>query len=417
MTDQQQAFINKIAPLVQKYAPQFGIKVCSPIIAQAILESGWGTTDKALYNNFFGIKYYAGRVPSSYAPFYSQSSEQRPDGSYYPIICQWCAFASVEYGIKGYFEFLMNSPTHNYDNLKGITDPHKYLETIRADGYATSLKYVENVYERITDYNLTQYDPKAIEITTNYAMKGNYGGQRSILDIQYIALHYTSNDGDSATGNGNYFRNNLVKASAHYFVDDTKIIQSVPDDYVAWSVGGKKYSDCAMTGGGKLYGIAKNQNTISIELCDTVKDGTVYPKQATINNALALTRMLMEKYGIELDHVIRHFDVNGKHCPAYWMDDRKWDNEFRSKLGLGDTTIPADTVPDSESLYRVQIGAYKVKLNATLMQNKLKKAGFDSFIKEVGGYYKVQCGAYSVRANAEALKTRLMQKGFSAIIA
>ena len=414
MTAEQQAFINKIAPLVQKYAPQFRIKVCSPIIAQAILESAWGTTDKAQHNNFFGIKFYPGRVPSSYGEFYSQSSEQRPDGSYYPIICQWCAFADVEHGIKGYFEFLMNSPTHNYDNLKGITDPHKYLETIRADGYATSLKYVENVYKRITDYNLTIYDPKTIEITSNYAQKGNYGGQRSLSDIKYIVIHYTANDGDSAVGNGNYFKNNLVKASAHYFVDDTKIVQSVPDNYVAWSVGGNKYTDCASTGGGKLYGIAKNQNTISIELCDTVKDGTIYPTQATINNALALTKSLMEKYVVSVDHVIRHFDVTGKHCPAYWMDDKKWNSEFVSKLG---SSVPTDTVPSSDSLYRVQVGAYKIKLNAQLMQAKLRAAGFDSFIKETGGYYKVQCGAYSIRANAEALKTRMMQKGFSVIIA
>ena len=413
MTAEQQAFINKIAPLVQKYAPQFGIKVCSPVIAQAILESGWGTTDKAQHNNFFGIKFYPGRVPSSYGEFYSQSSEQRPDGSYYPIICQWCAFADVAHGIKGYFEFLKNSPTHNYDNLVGITDPRKYLETIRADGYATSLKYVENVYKRITDYDLTQYDPKSIEVVSNYAAKGNYGGKRSLSDIKYIVIHYTANDGDSAVGNGNYFHNNVVKASAHYFVDDNKIIQSVLDEYVAWSVGGSKYTDCAKTGGGKLYGVAKNQNTLSIELCDTVKDGTIYPTQATINNALVLTKSLMQKYGIAIDHVIRHFDVTGKHCPAYWMNYGKWRSEFLSKLG---SSAPSDNVPSAGSLYRVQIGAYKIKLNAQLMQNKLRNAGFDSFIKQVDGYYKVQCGAFSVRANAEALKNKLMEKGFAAII-
>ncbi len=44
-------FINAISASVIKYAPQFGIKVHSPIIAQAILESGWGTTNKAKYHN------------------------------------------------------------------------------------------------------------------------------------------------------------------------------------------------------------------------------------------------------------------------------------------------------------------------------------------------------------------------------
>lgn len=39
-------FIEQVAPLVQKYAPEYGIKVCSPIIAQAVLESASGTSDK-----------------------------------------------------------------------------------------------------------------------------------------------------------------------------------------------------------------------------------------------------------------------------------------------------------------------------------------------------------------------------------
>ena len=167
------------------------------------------------------------------------------------------------------------------------------------------------------------------------------------------------------------------------------------------------------SGKGNLKNLVTNYNSVSIELCDTVKDGTIYPTQATINNALTLTKSLMQKYSIDVDHVIRHFDVTGKHCPAYWMDDGKWKSEFLSKLG---SSVPADTVPSAHSLYYVQVGAYKIKLNAQLMQNKLSKAGFDNFIKQIDGYYKVQCGAYSIRANAEALKTRLMQKGFQAII-
>ena len=52
-----QEFIQCIAPLVKKYAPQYGVKVYSPIIAQAILESASGESSLGkIYNNFFGLK-------------------------------------------------------------------------------------------------------------------------------------------------------------------------------------------------------------------------------------------------------------------------------------------------------------------------------------------------------------------------
>ena len=60
MTHQQ--FINAIATAVKKYGNQYGISVCSPIIAQAILESAWGTSTKAKHHNYFGLKYRKGRV-------------------------------------------------------------------------------------------------------------------------------------------------------------------------------------------------------------------------------------------------------------------------------------------------------------------------------------------------------------------
>lgn len=181
-----------------------------------------------------------------------------------------------------------------------------------------------------------------MEIKTLLANKANYGGVRSTANIKYIVIHYTANDGDKAWNNANYFKNTIVKASAHYFVDDNYVYQSVPDNYVAWSVGGSKYSDCRKTGGGKLYGKCTNANSISIELCDTNKNGTVYPTNATIKLALELTRFLMSKYNIPNDRVIRHFDVNGKHCPAYWMDNSKWEKEFHGKLVMSVPVQPTN---------------------------------------------------------------------------
>lgn len=162
----------------------------------------------------------------------------------------------------------------------------------------------------------------AVPIYEKFADNRNYGAWRNTNVIRYIVMHYTGNDGDSDTANANYFQNNIVKASAHYFVDDNSITRSVPDNYVAWSVGASKYSDCAQTGGGKFYGVCNNTNSISVEMCDTVRDGRIDVSEKTLKNAVWLVRQLMQKYNVPLDRVICHFDVVGKRCPNF--NNGKW---------------------------------------------------------------------------------------------
>ena len=163
------------------------------------------------------------------------------------------------------------------------------------------------------------------------AASGNYGGSRNASQIRYLVYHYTGNDGDKAANNAKYFQNNIVKASAHYFVDDTTVWRSVPDLKVAWSVGGSKYANADKTGGGTMYGIITNTNSISIEMCDTIRNGVYQASEATLVNAAELGRELMEKYGIPIENVYRHFDVTGKHCPSYLVNAQKW-AEFKKRL-------------------------------------------------------------------------------------
>ncbi len=148
-------FIESIAQYVIKHAGEYGIKVHSPIIAQAILESASGTSELAVKaHNYFGLKYRANRCKTT--EFYLKvGSEQNADGSYVSSSMKWFKFKTMEDGVIGYFDFINTS---NYANLKGITDPKKYLETIKADKYCTSLKYVENNMAVIKKYNLTKYD-------------------------------------------------------------------------------------------------------------------------------------------------------------------------------------------------------------------------------------------------------------------
>lgn len=168
-------------------------------------------------------------------------------------------------------------------------------------------------------------------IKEQLANSGNYGGSRNASQIRYLVYHYTGNDGDKAANNAKYFQNNIVKASAHYFVDDTTVWRSVPDLKVAWSVGGSKYANADKTGGGTMYGVITNTNSLSIEMCDTIRNGVYQASEATLANAAALGRTLMEKYGIPIENVYRHFDVTGKHCPSYLVNAQKW-AEFKKRL-------------------------------------------------------------------------------------
>lgn len=151
----KQTFIKQIAGYVQKYAKSYGILVHSSIIAQAILESGWGESKlSAKYHNYFGLK--CGTKWKGPSVNMTTQEEYQPGVSTI-IKDNFRVYNSMEEGVKGYFEFIQ---LPRYQNLRGITDPKKYLETIKADGYATSSKYVENTYALVVQYNLTQYDKK-----------------------------------------------------------------------------------------------------------------------------------------------------------------------------------------------------------------------------------------------------------------
>lgn len=146
-------FVLDIANYVRKYAPQYGIKVYSPIIAQAIHESGWGESRLAAqYHNYFGMKCgtkWTGRSVNM------KTQEEYSAGSLSTISANFRAYDNMEEGVKGYFEFIQ---LPRYANLKGVTSPRQYLQNIKDDGYATGSQYVNNTMNLVNLYNLTQFD-------------------------------------------------------------------------------------------------------------------------------------------------------------------------------------------------------------------------------------------------------------------
>ena len=145
----------------------------------------------------------------------------------------------------------------------------------------------------------------------------NYSS-RNGNSIKYIVLHYTGNKGDTAKNNVDYFAGGDRNASAHYFVDDNSIWQSVEENNSAWAVGDGKGA----------YGIT-NQNSISIEMCCN-SSGVISEKTET--NALELVKYLMSKYNISISNIVRHYDASRKICPNWSADNWSRWITFKNKL-------------------------------------------------------------------------------------
>ena len=147
-----------------------------------------------------------------------------------------------------------------------------------------------------------------MKINFKQSHTGNYAAGRS-GPVEYIVIHYTSNQGDTAKNNADYFARENVGASANYFVDKTEIWQSVADTDTAWHCGAKTYR----------HPECRNANSIGVEICMNDKKGNV--RQGSIETAAELVRYLMQRYGVPVDRVIRHYDVTGKYCPGPMVDD------------------------------------------------------------------------------------------------
>lgn len=162
MASAQQAkdFIKQVAPIVQKYAKAFGYQVASPIIAQACIESAYGTSSLGYrYHNYFGMK--CGSSWKGKSVNLATKEEYKP-GTLTNIKANFRAYDSMDEGIRGYFEFIS---TKRYANLKSAKTPKEYLEMIKADGYATSSTYVNTNMSCVNKWNLAKYDTLNEETT------------------------------------------------------------------------------------------------------------------------------------------------------------------------------------------------------------------------------------------------------------
>ena len=154
-------------------------------------------------------------------------------------------------------------------------------------------------------------------MTFKQAHTGNYQKGRT-QPIEYIVVHYTANKGDTAQNNLDYFARTKTGTSAHYFVDENEVCQSVQDTDVAWHCGSKN----------PRHPYCRNANSIGIEMCNSV--GGV--PEAVRARTADFVRQKMKEYGLDVNHVLRHYDATGKRCPAPWVDNPAEWMEFKKML-------------------------------------------------------------------------------------
>lgn len=422
----KQEFIEEIAKAARKYAPKYGIKVVSPVIAQACLESGYGTSGKAKHHNYFGMKYRKGRVKCHSGFFHDGSLEQEANGEYVPTSTDWYAFASLDAGVEGYFQFI---DIDRYKNLKGVTDPKKYLELIKADGYATSLEYVKNVYKVIEMWNLTKYDEKE-ETSMGYTnsplidctvLSPNHSGQRT-HKIDRITPHCVVGQ-LSAERIGACFPNGR-EASCNYGVGyDGRQCLIVEEKNRSWCTSSNANDQRAITievASDKTapYAFTNEAYKGLLELCIDICKRNNLTKVLWFgdkNKSLSY-----EPKAGECVLTVHRWFAN-KSCPGNWMYDRMGQLAKEINKALGATNVTDNDVVtkvpnDGKTLYRVQCGAFKNKANANAMMAKIKAKGIDAFIVQVNGLYKVQVGAYGIKANADKQLASMKKLGFDCFV-
>ena len=156
-----------------------------------------------------------------------------------------------------------------------------------------------------------------LHISQNYSKNSN-------MTPKYIIVHDTDNNGYRADAYAHYtyFNNNYVEASAHYFVDDKEVVQTVNDNLVAWH-SGDRYAGVT-----PKVPDAKNSNSIGVEMCVN-RDGN-YDK--TYENTIKVVKELMKRHNIPASNVIMHNDASGKYCSRKMLDNPELWKNFKKEL-------------------------------------------------------------------------------------
>ena len=149
------SFIQHIAPIIRAEADKRGYKICSTVIAQAVIEGRYGTSTLArVYFNHFGLKCGSSWRGKSVN---MKTKEEYTPGTLTTIKDNFRVYDNDYDGVAGYYDFIS---TKRYTNLQFAADYRQYAEYLKMDGYATSSTYVQTLCDTVKKYNLYTWDDK-----------------------------------------------------------------------------------------------------------------------------------------------------------------------------------------------------------------------------------------------------------------
>lgn len=141
--------------------------------------------------------------------------------------------------------------------------------------------------------------------------------------VRGIVIHYVGNPGSTAQGNRDYFDSPTTEVSAHFVVGlDGEILQCLP---LAEKSAASNH---------------RNSDTISIETCHPDETGKF--TDVTYASLVRLTAYLCERFSLDTDDVIRHYDVTGKLCPLYYVEHEDAWKKLRADIGEAIRDLQAD---------------------------------------------------------------------------
>lgn len=278
-----------------------------------------------------------------------------------------------------------------------------------------------------------------MDIITAYATKNDCYKKAQKMTPAGIAVHSTgannpylkryvdAPDEVGVNAYGNHWNNPASvmgrSVCVHSFIgyDKNKVVKVaniLPYNYCCWGVGS-----------GSKGSYNYNPAYIQFEMCEDGLTDKAY-MEAVYKVAVEYCVYLCKKFNLSVNNIVSHKEAHALGYGSNHGDPNNWwdrygrtMNDFRAAVKAGlEKDSAADVKPASDSgataktLYRVQTGAFSKKANATALAEKLKKAGFDTYIVQSGTLYKVQVGAYAVKANAEAMEKKLKAAGYDTYI-
>lgn len=237
---------------------------------------------------------------------------------------------------------------------------------------------------------------------------------------EYVTIHNTNdiNEAKGTTDAEQYaratFNNAMGGVTVHYYIDEADCWHILNDDEVGYHA-----ADSYKNASGRIVDGPGNGTSIAIEI---IMDGSGSrsDKEAEERGA-RLAAILLYKHSLTIDRLTTHNRwYPKKYCPIYilphWSEFKKRVENYLTEIKAAENKAETEEPNETGYLYRVQVGAFKVRKYAEDFIEALNEAGFNAFIVEAGDLLRIQVGAFRYKEYAQQYTEKLKEAGFDAFL-